>query len=1240
MCIVKVPKKIKNIFDKEIKLHNPQQNLQDILFKPTRKLWIYGVFLHDELLGHFFKRGEHLAEDENGVIDYIVDVYFAGRRATFNKDAHVIAIIDMTSHAIKIDKKFDPNYVGQRRGSYDKETQADLPFVAGPKVNERGDRSYELFSYGDMPKDEVRVRFINYHLGLLGTRQDERQTYVARPFTNDADIKIGNDKFKHLLAGCPGAGKETSMMAMTIIISDKKKYVYDKINLWTATIPSTLCEPLNELSKVKGMTVNGRFIDYDRLKIYIDRHWWDSNKANIEAEARIWVSENTQVIDRVEDIPSLHPQGQVPVLIAPYHRMAFDQRKNRRLRDEYRSLIGRVGTMVIGEGHKFLKSVNRMWQILKQLEPEFLLPVTGTPYDLIFCEESSDLYFGPNERSIMTRDEMMAMKRANPTGEFKDIPDIHYYAMDEAIMETINECMKDPNYKPEDGHTFDKLITNFDPSKVGTKKFKDWPQIQRYFTRVFGVSMTGVPDPMSIEGLADLCDEAKKRGIVFLPPGSDRASIKEIITELVPLLQACGALGNYKGVAFYDEDDKTLKKLWESDQQVVGFTCIEGGTGLNLVKNGFSLVCRKIGNSITWIEQAYEGRPSRGEKNKTNCAVILTELYNVASMKIAIEEKLSNERGENKSHKEILDRHLANTFYYHTTAGASKRIDTPQFAKELEKNITKNGYEVGLCVNRTSAPANFNLRFDEKKETQVASVEVGETNNSITEQAKNKIREMIEKGNVQLKFDFSDPDDFDKSWNTMKKKHISVMRILGWLEGKKTLQEVVDIVFRAIIDGNKDIIDLLPGFQHIPDYINDANEIDRVEAGKFFSQLDFMTERDQIIDVISKDLHLFDEKKGDVRASKKLVQDFVNHLPLDSLTGKNKVLVPSVGKPRLLKGLYDKLISVGQTHEQIIKRLMLFDQNRLNLKIAQKLFDLPEEICYNIEGDYIKYIENKMKHIKINLMPGNPPFGDYSKASEGKSKTGSNNTLYKAFYKLGHQLNVDTIALITQKGILAELKSGNKQVETIHLMSDDDYWEGKKQYNTLFFVEHNQTKTSEPTYLGDSVCNKMLGFREWGETEKGPVDPANLEPGEIEAVVNCPIEKNNFTIETAFIKNPQAPKGWKFGYRLQSSKKSLMVTDLPWNAGESAHIKFGTEECEPWAEQQAKAMMKFIQNNKAVPYFKKKMNLKDVPKDIVRFMKRFDLSQIKTGYEYPKEFNFTPADIEIIENATGSKQNH
>lgn len=1198
---------------------------QAALFKPDRKLYAYGVFLGNGL----FKHGEHISVDREGVIEYIIAKYFAGKGATFKEADHVVDIIDMTSHAIKLDSRFDPNYAGQRKGSYDKEIQGDLPFDPGPRVNERGNKSYELFSYGEMPKDEVRVRFTNYHRGLLEVRHDERQIYIARPFTNDADNKIDRNKSKHLLAGCPRSGKETAMMALTIIISDKLQFSNDKITMWTATIPSTICEPLNELSKVKGMTVNGRFIDYDRLKIYIDRHWWDSNKDDLEAKARIWASENTQVIDRVEDIPAVHPAGQVPVLIASYQRMALDKNKDRQLRDEYKGLISRIGTMVIGEGHKFLKSVNRMWQILKQLKPEFLLPVTGTPYDLIFCDESSDLYFGPNERSIMTRDEMMAMKRANPTGEFKDIPDIHYYAMDEAIMEIIEECKADPNWKPEDGHTFDKLITNYDPTKVGPKKFKYWPQILRYFKRVFGVSMTGVPDPMSIEGLPDLCDEAKKRGIVFLPPGSEQAGIKEIIKEMVPLLQAHGGLGNYQGVAFYNEDDKTLKKLWESDQQVVGFTCIEGGTGLNLVKNGFSLVCRKIGNSLTWIEQAYEGRPSTGSKGKTNCAVILTELYNVASMKIQIEEKLSNERGEDKSHQEILERHLDNTFYYHMIDGAFKKIDTPEFAKELEKNITRNGYEVGLCVNHTSAPENFKLMFDEKQETQGASVEVGETNNEITEQAKNKIREMIEEGDVQLKFDFSDPEDFDKSWNTMKKNHISVMRILGWIEGKATLKEVADMVCQAVIDEDRDVLGLLPGFKHIPDYIYDPNEIDPIETNKFFAQLSLVTDRDQIIDVITKDLFLFDEKKGDVRISKSGANIYVDSLPIDPLTGVDKIFLPAVGKPRLLSCLYEKLRSLGQTHKQITDRLIICDRNALNLKIAQKLFDLPDHVCYNITGDEIEFLEKIMENLKINLMIGNPPFGDYSNALGGKSKTGSNNTLYKQFYKLGHRLNVDTIALITQKGIMSELEESGKQVDIIHHMSDADYWEGKKQYNTLFFVERNQPKTSGPTRLGDTICDKMLGFRQWGETEKGKVEKNKLEPGNIEAVINTPL-KDNDNFETAFISNPQAPAGWKFGYRLQSSKKSLMVTDLPWNADQSAHIKFQTE-------QEARAIMKFIQVNPSVPYFKKKMNLKDSPKDIIRFMKRFDLTQIKTGYEYPEEFGFTQAEIDTIENGTKPK---
>ena len=49
------------------------------------------------------------------------------------------------------------------------------------------------------------------------------------------------------------------------------------------------------------------------------------------------------------------------------------------------------------------------------------------------------------------------------------------------------------------------------------------------------------------------------------------------------------------------------------------------------------------------------------------------------------------------------------------------------------------------------------------------------------------------------------------------------------------------------------------------------------------------------------------------------------------------------------------------------------------------------------------------------------------------------------------------------------------------------------------------------------------------------------------------------------------------------------------------------------------------------------MNLKGHDKDLMRYMKKFDLSQIKTGFEMPREFGFTSAEETIIDNAVESK---
>ena len=64
----------------------------------------------------------------------------------------------------------------------------------------------------------------------------------------------------------------------------------------------------------------------------------------------------------------------------------------------------------------------------------------------------------------------------------------------------------------------------------------------------------------------------------------------------------------------------------------------------------------------------------------------------------------------------------------------------------------------------------------------------------------------------------------------------------------------------------------------------------------------------------------------------------------------------------------------------------------------------------------------------------------------------------------------------------------------------------------------------------------------------------------------------------------------------------------------------------------AETLAKFWPLNKAIRYFNKHMNLKSIWKDGFRFIKKFDLSQIKDHNTYPKEWGLTQADIEKIEN--------
>lgn len=374
--------------------------------------------------------------------------------------------------------------------------------------------------------------------------------------------------------------------------------------------------------------------------------------------------------------------------------------------------------------------------------------------------------------------------------------------------------------------------------------------------------------------------------------------------------------------------------------------------------------------------------------------------------------------------------------------------------------------------------------------------------------------------------------------------------------------------------------------------------------------------------------NLSDSKTGDVSVPYDNLQYFIAMIPETFLKRYPKILVLNCGRGEWPTCLKKRMQDIGLDEQKINDCLEYADIKRSNVKLTNKKLGLNKGFVYNYHEDRFETLQKKYGDMKIDLIIGNPPF-NISK-NKTQSGTGGDSTLYKRFYNLGHQLGVEMMAMIIPKGILGDMSKTNNQVDIIHLMNDKKYWQGKKQYNTLFFIERNIPKSTEPKILGDSICAKMLGWQEWGYKEMGP-HHGNYARGDTKAVIELPNKENEFNIQYGNVDINKASRGagWKYCSARMQANTSRIKTNLPFYA-EGFTIPLNSEE-------EVDSLEKFLEVNKAGEYFKKKNNLKGHDKDLMRFMKKFDLSQIKTGYEYPKEFNFTQEEILKIENATKPK---
>jgi hypothetical protein len=239
--------------------------------------------------------------------------------------------------------------------------------------------------------------------------------------------------------------------------------------------------------------------------------------------------------------------------------------------------------------------------------------------------------------------------------------------------------------------------------------------------------------------------------------------------------------------------------------------------------------------------------------------------------------------------------------------------------------------------------------------------------------------------------------------------------------------------------------------------------------------------------------------------------------------------------------------------------------------------------------------------------------------------TGGNTTLYKTATRNDFDNRTKqggTLVNITLKGIIPDLVNGyfkDYQVDYIHLMDNIDVW----PYNTCFFSVTKNPRTSPPKILGGLAAkiyspnsadcfdfvyysgsnNGMNKF--FGNDKKNKV--VRQLPGKGRSYVAY-----DYT-------DKEIKSGWKFAFYVMESKKSYTVTDEPVYGGTICYIPTASED-------EAAKLKLFIEKNPVFAEYVKRMKFKGHAFGL-RNIRKFDLNQIETGLETPKEWNITEQDL-------------
>lgn len=262
--------------------------------------------------------------------------------------------------------------------------------------------------------------------------------------------------------------------------------------------------------------------------------------------------------------------------------------------------------------------------------------------------------------------------------------------------------------------------------------------------------------------------------------------------------------------------------------------------------------------------------------------------------------------------------------------------------------------------------------------------------------------------------------------------------------------------------------------------------------------------------------------------------------------------------------------------------------------------------------------------MQFDFCISNPAFN----VAEGNNiaGTGGNTTLYKTATRSDFTNRLQdggTLVNITLKGIIPDLVNGyfkDYQVNWIHLMDNVDVW----PYNTCIFSVSKTPRTSPPQMFGGLAAKiyspdpaDCFEFVYYSGSNNGM--NKHFGPGKANKVIRQLPGKNRDSVAYDYTDKVIA-SGPKFAFYVMESRKSYTVTSEPVYGGTICYIPFSTE-------QEAAKLKLFVEKNPVFAEYVKRMKIRGHAFGL-RNIRKFDINQIVTGLETPREWGITEADLQ------------